>query len=71
MSARAPISGSAWCLGCGRPVTEVIESLDPDHPIVVCRPSSGHPGCGRTLGTRLEADFAVLGVPRGRRRDEQ
>src|SRR5216117_4072091 len=57
--------GRALCLRCGRSGDVVAESLDPRHPLVLCRwwePASVAHGHGVTIGTRdqLESDAIQL-----------
>lgn len=63
MSGRSQVSGRAsWrCLTCGHPATDPIPSLDPAHPLVLCRYTVGEGqvrGCGRVPGTADQDELA-------------
>lgn len=50
MSARRDL----WCLVCGREASDPITSIDPAHPLVMCRwlrPDGIVAGCGRVVGS--------------------
>ncbi len=50
------MTAGVWCLRCGREASLVAESLDPEHPLVTCYVRPDGSGCGRQIGTRIEAE---------------
>lgn len=53
------MTAGVWCARCGLPAALLAESLDEQHPLVDCYVRPGRAGCGRQIGTRLEAEAAA------------
>lgn len=47
------VNAPAWCSRCGAPASVVAETIDRRYPIVRCLREDR--SCGRTVGTRVEA----------------
>lgn len=53
------MTADVWCARCGREAALRAESLDERHPLVDCYVRPDGSGCGRQIGTRLEAEAAA------------